>query len=457
MLKLRRSIFIAAILPVMMFNMTSAQAETIFGAMSKAYANNPDLNAARASLRAIDENVSIAKAGMRPQVMATATHTMTDVTGRPGRASDLDYNNDSLGLTVTQKIFDGFQTSNRVKAAEAGVYSGQESLRSREMSILYSAVQAYANIARDQQLVSIRKQNLAFLREQLNAANSRLQVGEGTSTDVSLAQAQLAASQASLVAAIAQQKQSETVYLQIVGEAPAGIRQPAPVTKGLPDDVNRAVEIGWAQHPSVLAAKHSVDAAGYNVKTAEGALLPGVVLQGSVSRNVNDLYSSETATTSSVTAKITIPLYQGGAEFGQIRQAKEKLGEQRILVDSAMLNVQVTITSAYAQMEAARATIMANKQQLQAASLGLKGFIEERNVGQATTLDVLNAQQNVLNARESIAQSERNLVVASYSVLAAMGRLTVTDQNLDVAEYQPDDHYEAVKDKWFGLRTVDGR
>jgi outer membrane protein len=441
----------------MMFSMTSARAETIFGAMAKAYANNPDLNAARASLRAIDENVSIAKAGMRPHVAATATHSMVDVNGRPGNLAKYDYNNDSLGLTVTQQIFDGFQTSNRVKAAESGVYEGQETLRSREMSILYSAVQAYANIARDQQLVSIRKQNLTFLNEQLNAANARLKVGEGTSTDVSLAQAELAASQASLVAAIAQLKQSETVYLQIVGEAPAGIKQPAAVTKGLPGDVNKAVEIGWAQHPSVLAAQHSVDAAGYNVKTAEGALLPGVVLQGSVSRNINDFSSSDTATTSSVTAKITIPLYQGGAEFGQIRQAKEKLGEQRIMVDSARLNVQVTITSAYAQMEAAKATIAANKQQLQAANLGLKGIIEERNVGQATTLDVLNAQQNVLNARESIAQSERNLVVASYSVLAAMGRLTVTDQNLDVAEYQPDDHYEAVKDKWFGLRTVDGR
>ena len=161
--------------------------------------------------------------------------------------------------------------------------------------------------------------------------------------------------------------------------------------------------------------------------------------------------------TGSVTARVTIPLYQGGLEYGQIRQAKETLGEQRILVDSARMSVQQAIVSAHAQLEAARAAIAANQTQIRAANLALSGVIEERNVGQRTTLDVLNAQQTVLDARESLAIAQHTAVVASYALIAAMGQLTVTSQNLKVAEYRAEEHYEAVKDKWFGLRTVDGR
>jgi outer membrane protein len=152
-----------------------------------------------------------------------------------------------------------------------------------------------------------------------------------------------------------------------------------------------------------------------------------------------------------------VPLYQGGAEYGQIRQAKERLGQQRILVDSARAAVQQTIVSAHAQLEAALATTIANKAQVSAANMALAGVIEERKVGQRTTLDVLDAQQSVLVAEESLVSSQRNAVVASYSLLAATGRLTVRSQGLQVAEYRAEEHYEEVKDKWFGLRTVDDR
>lgn len=458
-MSIRKYLASAAALPLLLGLSQPVFADSLAGAMAKAYANNPDLNSARAALRASDENVTIAKAGYRPQIGASVSASTThiqDVSGAPGYTDT--YNSGQYGISVTQVIFDGFQTLSRVRAAEAGVFAGQENLKANESQILLSAVQAYADIARDQQVVAIRKQNLAFLTEQLNASKTRLDVGEGTRTDVSQAEAQLAVGKALLASAVAQLKISRGTYVQIVGTAPDKISQPAPAMKGLPRTLDQAVQIAITEHPSVKAQLHAVDAAGYQVDEANSTLLPGVSLKGTIGRSASDQNSTSggtDATSSSITAQITIPLYQGGAEYGRIRQAKENLSAQQIKVDSVRAQIQQMVVSAYAQMEAAQAAIAANQQQLSAAKMALDGVMEERNVGQATTLDVLNAQQQVLNARESLAQSGRNAVISSYSALAAMGRLTVADQGLQVAEYRSNDHYEAVKDKWIGLRTVD--
>ena len=444
----------------------AASAETLAGAMAKAYENNPDLNAARAALRAVDENVTIAKAGMRPHVTAVAEAEASRTNLDVGRANFLGLHTgtrqtemitSNYGITISQQIFDGFQTLYRVKAAEANVLANRESLRAQEISILLAAVEAYANIARDQQIVGIRKQNIAFLQEQLNASNARLNVGEGTRTDVSLAQAELASAKALLTAAVSSLKQSEAVYVQIVGETPRGIKQPATARKAMPRSLDNAVATGMRENPNILAAMRGADAAGYNVKEAEGAMLPGVSLQGSVFKSVNSEDGPADNINGAVTARLTVPIYQGGAEYGQIRQAKERLGESQLLVDSARMEVQRTIASAHAQYESSIASITAIRAQIDAANQALNGVIEERNVGQRTTLDVLNAQQNVLDAKEDLAAVQRNAVVASYSLLAATGSLTVRSQGLEVAEYRAEVHYEAVKDKWFGLRTVDGR
>jgi outer membrane protein len=453
----RNFLLAAAVFPFLVASSAPVSAETLKGAMAKAYANNPDLNAARAALRATDENVTIAKAGYRPQVAINASGTVNNVrdfSGLPGYEDT--YRSGQVGLSISQVIFDGFQTLSRIRAAESGVFAGQEDLKANEIQILLSAVQAYADIARDQQVVSIRKQNLAFLNEQLKASQTRLDVGEGTRTDVSQAQAQLAAGRALLAAAVAQLKVSHSTYVQIVGSEPDSVKQPAPAQKGLPSGLQQAVELAVTQHPSVKAALHQVDTAGYQVDEAEGTLLPGVSIRGSVARSGSDQLSASPndLTANSLTAQVTIPIYQGGAEYGRIRQAKENLGARQIQVDSVRARIQQMVVSAYAQFEASRAAISANQQQLSAAQMALEGVMEERNVGQATTLDVLNAQQQVLSAKENIAQSARNAVVSSYSALAAMGRLTIADQDLQVAEYRANDHYEAVKDKWFGLRTV---
>ncbi|UVC11159.1 TolC family outer membrane protein [Rhizobium sp. TH2] len=464
--------FLAAfVVPVLLA--APAAAETIFDAMAKAYDNNPDLNAARAGLRATDEGVTIAKAGWRPQISAFAQNTQTwydnsgatfpsgevNEFGQPIPTDRIKATSHQRGLTITQQIFDGFQTLNNVRAAESTVFSERASLRAREIQILLSAAEVYANIGRDQQIIVFRKQNIAFLREQVSAAKTRLDLGDGTTTDVSLAEADLARAQALVAAAISQLKQSEAVYVQIVGDAPKDVRPAKPVSKLLPKNIDTAVATGWREHPSILSTMHAIDAAGFQVKSAEGAMLPGVVVQGQIQSTEGTVGVSSLSNynSSSITARLNVPLYQGGAEYGQIRQAKERLGQQRILLDSARLEVQQTIVSAMAQYEAALAIIDANNTQLKAANDALAGVIEERAAGQATQLDVLTAQAVVLNAKESLAVAQRDAVVASFSILASMGRLTVETQNLQVTEYKPEVHYNKVKDAWFGLRTVDGR
>jgi outer membrane protein len=464
-LKLKMATLAALAVPVLLAIAAPASADSIYDAMAKAYENNPDLNAARAGLRATDEGVAIAKAGWRPQVSGFAQKTVNkfdlNINSSPTLASveHQGFNSFSAGLTITQQVFDGFQTLNNVRAAESNVFSERASLKANEIQILLSAAESYANIARDQKIVSIRKQNVAFLREQVNAANARLDVGEGTKTDVSLAESERAQAQALVADAVFQLKQSEAVYVQIVGDAPRSITQPKPVSSKVPKSIDNAVATGWREHPSIIATMYAIDAAGFQLKSAEGVMLPGVVLQGQVTNNSGNspFTSLNDYSSSSVTARLNVPIYQGGAEYGQIRQAKERLGQQRIMLDSARLEVQKTIISAMAQYEAAQAQISAINIQIRAANDALGGVLEERKVGQATTLDVLDAQSRVLNAQESMAQAQRTSVVASFSIVASIGRLTVEEVNLKVAKYEPRDHYKAVKDKWFGLRTVDGR
>lgn len=444
----RKSLISALTLALIAGTAVPASAESLYAAMAKAYENNPDLNAVRAGLRATDEGVALAKSGYRPIVGAESTLTSTSLQGRTTNTA-------VVGISVTQTLFDGFQTRNNVKAAESAVFAGRENLRNTEIDILLATVEAYANVNRDNQIVAYRKQNIAFLEEQLAAAKARFDVGESTRTDVSQAEAQLAGARALLTAAVAQAKTSAAVYAKVVGNPPSKM-QPVPLPKKLlPPSLDSAIAVGMTEHPAIKGAEHGVDAADFMVKSNEGALLPGVKITGTL---------AETSTTGAgaygtaqVQAKITVPLYQGGAASAKVRQAKEELGQRRIQVDSARRAVEQAVIASWVQMEASSATIAANKAQLAAANLALNGVVEERRVGQRTTLDVLIAQQSVLSAKESLAQSERNAIVASYSVLATTGRLTIDRLGLSVARYKPETHYEATKDRWFGLRTVDGR
>ena len=441
---LRKSVVLAALLATSMF--TPAGAETISGALAKAYQYNSELNAARAGVRVTDEGVAIAKSGYRPNIAGSASIDFSTTRSRTAFGnSTTNLTTGGFGVQIQQTLFD---------------FAAQQSLRNTEQNILFNAAAAYMDVIRDRQIAALRERNLQFLGEQVRAARSRFDVGEGTRTDVAQAEASRSAAVAQLSAARAQALSSEAVYRQIIGDAPNGLKTPG-AAKGLPKSFDQAVAAAAAQHPAILATTHLVDAAAFAVKSTQGALLPQLSASAGISqayRNSNpDAISDGNSTSASIGATLTVPIYQGGRVSAQVRQSKESLGQARIQVDVSRDQVRAAVASAWTMYQAAREAVAANRELVSAAQLALNGVVEERNVGQRTTLDVLNAQADVTAAQINLVSSERDVVVASYAILSSTGQLTVSRLGLAVAEYKPDEHYEAVKDKWYGLRTPDGR
>ena len=455
-----------------------AGAESIKGALAKAYENNSGLNSARAGVRIQDEEVAIAKSGYRPVIEGNAGLRYESSIQRPGGGTFQNPNffgtlergtrttTGSFGITISQNIFDGFRTKNSVAQAELQVFAEREVLRNTEQNTLFNAASAYLDVIRDRKIAAYRKSNLSFLKEQVRAANARFEVGEGTRTDVAQADAGQSQAVAQLNLAIAQVTSSEATYREIVGSAPGKLEAASPLKKLLPKSLDGALDAALSEHPAIKGRRYAVDANVYGVKVAEGALLPSVTAQAGISRTARledslsfggpteDIVRADSA---SVGINMTVPIYSGGRTSAQIRQQKERLGRARIETDVAIDQVRSLVTSSWTQLAASYASVEANKQLVSAAQLALDGVVEERKVGQRTTLDVLNAQKDVTNARISLAAAERDVVVGSYAVLSATGRLNIRRLGLGVAEHKPEEHYKAVKDKWFGLRTPDGR
>jgi outer membrane protein len=435
---------------------TAASAETIFGALTKAYQYNSTLNASRAGVRVTDESVAIAKSGWRPVVMGSSSINYASQGGT-------QLTTGGFGVTIQQTLFDGFQTLNNVRAAKAQVRAQDEGLRNTEENILFNAVSAYMDVILNRQIAQFRERNLAFLNEQVRAANSRLDVGEGTRTDVAQAQASQALAQAQLSAARAQVLSSAATYHQVIGDEPGNLQPAQAVTKLLPSSLAAAFAIAAAEHPAIRSTEALVDASEFSVKSAEGTLLPSIAAQAGLNRDYTNRspnaagLSQGWENAASIGLSLNVPIYQGGRASAEVRQAKESLGQARIQVDVSRDQVRAAVAAAWSQYQAAKESARANAEAVRAAQLALNGVIEERNVGQRTTLDVLNSQADLISAQINQVSAERDLVVASYAIVSAIGRLSAGRLGLQVAEYHPEEHYNAVKDKWYGLRTPDGR
>ena len=454
----RKSLFAVALVSATALSPLSAEAETILGALTKAYQNNSTLNSARAGVRVTDEDVAIAKSGWRPTIAGVGN---IDYQSRRFRNTTANITTGQFGVEINQTLFDGFQTKNNVAAAEASVRASNESLRNTEQNTLFNAAAAYMDVIRDRRVAQLTEQNLQFLTEQARAARSRFEVGEGTRTDVAQADASRSDAIAQLSSARAQALSSAAVYREIVGDQPNNLQAASPLAKLLPKSLDSALAEAAGDHPAILATEYLVDAAGFRVKSAEGQLLPRVTAGAGIFQNyANTSPSLDTdgnRTSANIGATLTVPIYQGGRVSAQVRQSKESLGQARIEVDVSRDRVQAAVTSAWSQYTAAVESVSANRELVAAQQLALNGVIEERNVGQRTTLDVLNAQADVITAQINLATSERDAVVASYAILSAIGNLSVDRLGLRVAKYEPKEHYNAVKDKWIGLRTPDGR
>ena len=445
----------------------NASADTLPWALIQAYQNNPQITAQRAAVRATDESVPAALSGYRPRVSATYTGTeqYLETTQRaasprlPHVTSQGLVSVHSYGTTISQTLFNGFQTANRTRQAESQVSSARENLRLTEQSILLSGAIAYMNLLRDTAILDLQRSNVEVLQEQLRQVRDRFNVGEVTRTDVAQSESRLAQGRSQLLTAESNLTTSRSSYRQIIGVEPGKLAPGQPVDRFSPSVLGSAVQEGRARHPQVTVAMFNIDAALFQVKIAEGGLYPTLNLIGNAQKTLNSTTSLATLDTlsASVAGQLSVPIYQGGSEYAAIRQAKETLGQRRVDLDNARDVVQQSVVQAWGQLLAAKAQIQSTQAQVDASEIALNGVREEARVGQRTTLDVLNAQQELVNARVAVVTAQRDRVVASYTLLASVGRLSPQVLGLNVPLYDPAIHYHQVRDSWIGVRTPDGK
>ena len=444
-----------------------ALADTIEAALVRAYQNNPQLNAQRAQVRFTDENVPQALSGYRPKVAVTASvgYQYTDtLSTQGGNANTLVRTGiagtnppRSVGATVTQTLFNGQQTANRTRAAESQVSGSREALRVLEQTVLLSAATIYMDYLRDSAIVEVQKSNVRVLEQTLKQTRDRFNVGEVTRTDVAQSEAQLAAGKTQLLTAEANLNTTRSNFRRIIGNEPENLAPGSPVDRFLPGTLPASVELGLTQNPNVTAAMFGIDVSYLQVKVAEGALLPTVTFQAAVQQSYESTQTLYRSFGASATAQLSVPIYQGGAEYSLIRQSKETLAQQRLVLEQTRDQTRANVVTAWGQLVAGKAQVASAQAQVQASEIALNGVREEAKAGQRTTLDVLNAQQALVNARVALVTAQHDRVVASYSVLNTVGRLSPQVMNLPTTVYDPSVHYHQVRDSWVGVRTPDGR
>ncbi|MCA1951944.1 MAG: TolC family outer membrane protein [Hyphomicrobiales bacterium] len=438
-------------------------AQDLSTALANAYRVNPELNAARASTRGIDEGVPTAKSAARPSITASAdagaTRTTTATSGTFGGTVRGESNllPRGAGVTISQNLYRGGRIENSIRQAESNVLAARETLRNTEQNTLLAAVTAYMNVVRDTAINNVRQNNVNVLNELVRQTRDRFNVGEVTRTDVAQAEARLAGAKSDLALSQSNLRASIATFKQVIGLDPKKLAPVKPVVRSrLPKSQGEAVNRALQDHPAIAASMHGVDAQLLQVKIVEGELYPTISVSGSLTHRYEVQSPGDSRTTGSVVGQISIPIYDGGSAYSRTRAAKETLGERRLNVDTARDRVVQAATAAWALLEATGFQIEGAAAQVAAAEIALNGVREEARVGQRTTLDVLNAQQELLNARVVQITAQRDQVVASYSLLSAIGQLSARALGLKVATYDPKVHFEQVKDSWLGLRTPSG-
>ena len=439
----------------------SASAESLPEALAKAYQTNPELNAERARQRATDENVPQALAGYRPQIIASLStglqavrnllpnNTVQSATLKPWQ----------IGVTVTQTLFNGFKTANSVRVAELQVQSGREALRNVGQGVLLDAVTAYTNMLANQSLVEAQRSNVEFLRETLRITQRRLKNGDVTETDTAQAEARLSRGLSDLNAAEVNLAISQATYTQVIGNPPAQLRPAQTVDRFVPPTRDDAISMAFKEHPAVVAAGFDVDVASTSIRVAESSLMPSVTVQGSASRS-RDTDSTLTTTATdqaSIIGQINQPIYDGGTAASQTRQAKEVAAQSRMVLDQVRNQARTAAIGAWVANEGAKIAVGASESEVRAATIALEGVRKEALGGQRTTVDVLNSQQDLISAKARLIGAQRDRVIASYTLLSAVGRLDVKTLALNTPDYLPEVHYHQVRDAWHGLRTPSGQ
>ena len=466
------AVLVIAFLVVTVFG-RPASAETIEQALVDAYLINPVLNAERARLRATDEQVALAKSGLRPFISASGDtafqHTDNEVsiprnlrgivTGSEAFPKGTS-NPRGWSVQLTQPLFEGFQNLNAIRQAKSQVQAAREALRTVEQTVLLDAATAYVNVVRDTAVVRLRENDVTVLTEQLKATKDRFDVGEVTRTDVAQAEARRAESLATLAAAQANLKTSRAAYEQIIGHPPGNLVTPPSIRHLLPSDINEAMTLGDGENPLILSVVYTEEASLYAVQQIMGELLPVVTLEAQYQERGGFLNTPDVAgdqeleeeDTTTVTGRLNVPLYQGGGVSARVRQAKETNNQLKKEVEDARLRVHADVIANWGILQSSGPAITSAQAAVSANKIALTGVREEEKVGQRTTLDVLDAQRELLNSQIGLVTALRDRIVAEYSIYAAIGRMDAQTLGLPVPYYDPIEHYDTVKNKWFGLR-----
>ncbi len=426
------------------------RAESLSDALVAAINSSPELASGRSNVRVLGEQAVQARGAGRVQVSG-----QVNVSAQFRDLQRFDYPV-TMQLDVVQPLFTGGQVENSTEAAETRITAEEARLIATEQGILLNTISAFLDVRRDRTLVSLGKNNVRVISEQLRAARERFDVGEVTRTDVAQAESRLAAAQSLLAATTGTLRSSKEAYRRVVGRLPGELDPPPPLPD-LPESVDSAIQIGMKNDPDVRAARLERRAAGSDVRTAIGALLPQVTLQAQVQRADtlrNDLIGA--TSTGILGLQVDLPFYSGGVNYSNIREAQASVEGRAADINTALRDTAQQVGDAWADLEVARASIKAGKLEVRAARIAFEGVQEEAKVGARTTLDVLDAEQELLDARGDLVSSQRDEYVAAYSLLFAIGKLTVAHLGLELNGVAPkEDYYSAVKDRDFGYDQSD--
>jgi len=451
----RRSVLRTALIGGVFF-VPNAYADSLTDALVKAYQSNPQLMSERANLRATDEEVSKAIALWRPKITISADYSKIETERKTDPATGLEFKTEpwSAEITATQTVFAGGRILAQRRRADAQVRAGRAVLHATEQGVFLDTVAAHMNVVRDEAVLKLNQTNVELMKKQLEAAQARFDVGEITRTDVAQAEARLSAGEAGLTAAEASLTASRLSYERMVGEAPANL-DAKPALPTLPGNEGEAREIANVQNPRLVAAREAEEASRYAIDLAVGAMLPTVSVQASYGRSGQERGFETIGDETRVTAIASVPLYQGGAEWAQIRQAKELSNKARMDAEDARRATDEVVSNAWESYNAAKASKEANEKQVKASEIAFEGVQQELEVGSRTTLDVLNQAQELLNARVSLVRSERDEIVAGYSLVAAVGKLTAKELQLAVQLYDPVENYDMQTWRPLGAATYE--
>ncbi|WP_417317619.1 TolC family outer membrane protein [Emcibacter sp.] len=428
----------------------SVNAETLEEVLAQAYMGNPVLEAQRASLRATDENINQARSGWLPSITANGSvsyqDTQTDsLFGRSGSIYPKAAN-----VTLQQNIFTGFQTVNNTKRARNEVEAARQTLLDTEQSVLLEAVAAYVDVKRDEAVLALTKNNVMVLQRQLEASEDRFRVGEITRTDVAQSKARLSGATTERIQAEANLAASRAAFMRIVGDAPATLEDIENLPP-LPASEEAALEMALRYSPTLNSAKYVEEAARYNVKSQYGGLSPTVSVEASYSKSWDASTVSSEVTSKEVVARVRVPLYQSGAQSSRIRQAKQQESQRRLEVIAAERQVRENVQNAWEGYREATARIESTRSQVEANEIALDGVRQEAEVGSRTTLDVLDAEQELLTSRVEHVRSRRDQIITAFRLLQAMGKLTARDLQLEASYYDSRKNTDRVDDKFYGF------